>query len=367
MMKYYHDRRSRYAIARHVALAAEVIKSRVAQRLDYRKILWDAAQTAAQSGARPTALWYFRHCMGLLQDDPWDDNCTDVYYDETLRLHVATAEMLWSQGHNTEAMELLDVVFAHGRTAVCKSRAWVAKAKIYAQMGDHPNAMDCLLTCLEELGVHLREPTTIEECDAAYEKLKEYIENADVDEVSRLPVSKDINMVTIGAVMAEAMAVTFWEDALTFYRMAIEMMNLHLFRGGFVQISIGCSHLVMIALARFRDLQLATRLYDFALLLLERCPEPWTQSRASIAHNLYVSHLRVPMSSTLPALEVALEAAFAMGDPYITLISVCSMAMTRLYLGQDMALLEAFCNEGPEDFPDWMNDTRGGVCILATR
>lgn len=367
MMKYYHDGRSRYAMARHVALASPIIKTRVAQRLDYRKILWDAAQTASQSGARPTALWYFRHCLDLLQDSPWDDNLMDVYYDETLRLHIATAEMSWSQGQNQNALSLLDQVFDYGKSAVCKSRAWIVKAKIYAQMGNHILSMNSLLTCLEELGVHLREPTTYEECDSAYSNLKEYLEKADLMAIARKPVSKDINMITIGSVMAEAMAVTYWDDALTFYRMAIEMMNLHLFKGGFVQISIACSHLAMISFSRFRDLELAVRLNDLALLLLDRCPEPWTQSRGAIVHNLYVSHLRVPMASILPALEASLEASFSMGDPYITLISLSSMAMTRLSLGHDMAQLEAFCNESPEDIPDWMNDTRGGASLLAVR
>ena len=366
-MKYYHDSRSRYAMARHVALASRIIKNRVPQRLDYRKILWDTAQTAAQSGARPTALWYFRHCIALLQDDPWDDNNADVYYDETLRLHIAAAEMAWSQGHNTEALELLDRVFEHGKSAVCKSRAWIVKAKIYAQMGNHLRSMDSLLTCLEELGVHLREFATYDECDAAYRNLRDYLEKADLEAIVRRPVSKDINMITIGAVMAEAMAVTYWDDALTFYRMAIEMINLHLFKGGFVQISIGCSHLAMISFSRFRDLELAVKLSDHALNLLERCPEPWTQSRGSIVHNLYVSHLRVPLTSTLPALEASVEASFSMGDPYITLVSLSSMAMTRLFLGHDMAQLEAFCNESPEDIPEWTNDTRGGATLLSVR
>ncbi|PYI15478.1 hypothetical protein BO99DRAFT_249898 [Aspergillus violaceofuscus CBS 115571] len=367
MMKYYHDGRSRYALARHVALASRIIKSRVVERLEYRKILWDAAQTAAQSGARPTALWYFRHCIAFLQDDPWNDNNTDVYYHETLRLHIATAEMSWSQGHNTEALDLLDKVFEHGKSAVCKSRAWIVKAKIYAQMGNHLRSMDSLLTCLDELGVHLREPTTYEQCDTAYKSLSEYLGKMDLDVIVRKPISKDINMITIGAVMAEAMSVTYWDDGLTFYRMAIEMINLHLFKGGFVQISIGCSHLAMISFSRFRDLDLAVKLSDHALSLLERCPEPWTQGRGLIVHNLYVAHLRVPLSSTLPVLETSVETSFSMGDPYITLISLSSMAMTRLFLGHDMAQVEAFCNESPEDIPDWVNDTRGGATLLAVR
>lgn len=367
LMKYYHDLRSRYSMAHHVALASRLIMSRLSRRVDHRRILWEAGQTAAQSGARPTALWYFRHCIGLLQNNPWDDRHPDVFYDETMRLHISTAEMAWSQGCNDEALGLIDAVFAHGKDAVSKSRAWVIKAKIFAQMGDHHRSMESLLTCLDELGVHLRSPTTFEECDSAYLEIKSYLESKDLEVITQKPISKDPNLVTTGAVMAEAMAVTYWDDALTFYRMAIEMMKIHIFRGGFTQISIGCSHLAMISLSRFKDLVFGAKLSDLSLSLLERCPELWTQSRGSIVHNLYVSHLRVPLVSTLPALETALEASFTMGDPYISLISISSMAMTRLYLGQDMAHLEAFCVETPEDIPLWAQDTRGGASTLAVR
>ncbi|KAL4921897.1 hypothetical protein BDW62DRAFT_173623 [Aspergillus aurantiobrunneus] len=367
MKKYYHDGRSRYAMARHVALGSRIIKSRVIERLDYRKILWNAAQTAGQSGARPTALWYYRHCISFLQENPWDDNAIDVYYDETLRLHISTAEMAWSQGYNTEALELLYKVFQHGKTAVCKSRAWIIKAKIYAQLGDHPRSMNSLLTCLEELGVHLRGPTTYEECDAAYNELKGHLEKADLNAIARKSVSKDINTITIGTVMAEAMSVTFWDDGLTFYKMAIEMMNHHLFRGGFVQICIGCSHLAMITFSRFRDLELAVKLSELSLTLLDRCPELWTQSRGSIVYNFYIGHLRGPLASTLPALEASVETSLTLGDPYITLITISAMGLTRLFLGHDLVHVEAFCNDSPDEISDWMVDTRGGATLVTVR
>ncbi|KAJ5361035.1 hypothetical protein N7541_001879 [Penicillium brevicompactum] len=367
LMKYYHDHRSRYSMAHHVALASRTIKSRVARRLEYRRILWDAGQTASQSGARPSALWYFRHCIALLQDDLWNDLKPDVYYDETMRLFIATAEMAWSQGQNEEALQLIEEVFAHGKDAVSKSRAWIIKAKIFAQVGDHHHSMEALLTCLDELGVHLRKPTTYEECDAAYLRLKTYLETVDLSSIARKPISQDPTIMNIGAVMAEAMTVTYWDDALTFYRMALEVMNIHIFKGGFTQIAIGCSHLAMVSLGRFKDIEFGAKLSDLSLELLERCPELWTQSRGSIVHNLYVSHLRVPMVSTLPALEASLEASFSMGDPYLTLISISSMAMARLHLGQDMAQLEAFCVETPEEIPNWQRDTRGGASLISVQ
>lgn len=354
-------------MARHVGQASRIIRSRVVERLDYRKILWAAAQTAAQSGARPSALWYYRRCLEFLQNDPWDDNSIDVYYDETLRLHIAAAEMAWSQGYNREALELLSQIFQHGKTAVCKSKAWIIKAKLYAQLGDHPGSMNSLLTCLEELGVHLREPTTYEKCDAAYDDLKRHLENADLNAVARKSVSKDINTITIGTVMAEAMSVTFWDDGLTFYRTAIEMMNHHLFQGGFVQICIGCAHLAMITFSRFRDLELAIKLSDLSLTLFDRCPDVWTRSRGSIVYNFYLGHLRGPLTFTLPALEGSVETSLTLGDPYITLITISAMALTRMFLGHDLAQVEAFCTESPEEINDWEVDTRGGATLVTVR
>ncbi|EPS29906.1 hypothetical protein PDE_04856 [Penicillium oxalicum 114-2] len=366
LMKYYHDHRSRYSMAHHVALSSRLLRSRFARRVDYRRILWEAGQTAAQSSARPTALWYFRHCIALLQDSPWDDRQPDVYYDETLRLFIAAAETTWSQGNNEEALELIQAIFTNGKDAISKSRAWVISAKIHAQAGDHHRSMEALLTCLDELGVHMRTPTSFEDCDVAYRKLKAHLESADLEAVVRKPLSEDPIVVTIGAVMAEAMSVTYWDDSQTFYRMAIEMMNIHIFRGGFSQTAIGCCHLAMIALSRFKDPTFGFRLSDASLFLLERCTEVWTQSRGFLVHNLYVSHLRVPMASTLPAIEASLENSFMIGDPYISLISISSMAVARLCLGHDMGQLEAFCQETPEDVPNWNQDTRVGTKLLKT-
>ncbi|KAJ9293720.1 hypothetical protein DTO271G3_7602 [Paecilomyces variotii] len=366
MMKYFRNAKNLYARARHICFASRLIKRRVPHRVEYRRVLREAAETAAASGARPTALWYFRHCLDLLQEKCWDDPNPEVYF-EAKSLHIQTAEMLWSQGQSGEALGLLEEVFAHARDGVDKSRAWILKSKIYAQSGNHYGAMNSLLTGLDELGVHLREPTSYEECDAAYEELSNYLRQADFDEILERPISEDRTIRAIGTVMSEAMAVTYWDDALTFLRMAIEMVRLHLFKGGFTQIAIGCSHLAMISYSRFKDIDLGARLSDLALALLERYSETWTHSRGYTVHNLYVSHLRVPIRSTLPELETSLESSFAIGDPFMSLISLSSMAMARLYLGQDMAELEAFCDETPEDIPDWMEDTRGGASVLAVR
>ena len=368
MMKYPpSDDSTLYSRARHICLAADLIRGRVSTRIKYRDVLYQAALTATQSVARPTALWFYRNCLLLLQDNAWDRESDDVFYYETRQLHIQTAEMLCVQGQDAEALKLLDEIFTHAKTPACKYRAWVLRSRIYAQEGDHTNALNSLFSSLEELGVPLRGSMTWEECDAAYMKLREYLCRADFDAILTRPLSEDRNLIAIGAVMSEAMAVTYWGDALMFFRMAIEMMNIYLFRGAYPQVTIGCIPLAMVTWSRFKDLELGAKLSAFAVSLIDIYKDKWAQSRGHAIYYLFLSHLRVPIRPMFPALENSLDAAYSCGDRFLTLINLSAMAMLRFYTGQDIAALESFCTYAPEDITGWGSDLRGGAIVLSVR
>ena len=80
-----------YMQSRHICLAAELIKAKETYRAPFRDMLYQAGETACESGARSTGIYYFAHSLMLLQDDPWDDNQPDVSYQETLQLFVRSA------------------------------------------------------------------------------------------------------------------------------------------------------------------------------------------------------------------------------------------------------------------------------------
>lgn len=361
------DSTSLYSRAQHIQCAARLIKQQVHERIKYRDALYHAARTASQSGAKATALSYFQACLYLLQDDPWDSNADDVYYDETRELHIQTAEMLLSCGNIKEAMDILDVVFQRAHTAACKARAWTLKSRVLAQSGDISGALEALFTSMEDLGVKINRSTSWEDCDEAYEKLSAYLKAADLDVVFSLPLSQDKSLIAIGALMAEAMGVCIWGEPLTFLQLGIEMMNIYLFRGSFSQIAYLCTHMSMIAMSRYKDLELGAKLSDAAVDLLGRYNEPWIPARAVTVHNYFVNHMRVPMSTTLSRLESAMEAAFLLGERYLILMNISAMVFTRFCLGHDLGELEAMCNYAPEEIGDWENDPRGGVYIVSVR
>jgi len=57
-----------YEQVRHVCESVEVIKRRVKKKAAYRDLLYQAAETARESGARQLGLYYFKHCLDLLAD-----------------------------------------------------------------------------------------------------------------------------------------------------------------------------------------------------------------------------------------------------------------------------------------------------------
>jgi tetratricopeptide (TPR) repeat protein len=367
MMKYCPGDQDLYAKARHICQASSLLKSRITNRSEHRRVLHNAAQMASESGARTTALWYYRHCLDLLQDDCWNASQPDVDLNENKELYIGTAEMLWSQGQNKEALDLLSELFKRTSSAACRSKAWILKSKICAQAGDHNGAMDALLTSLEELGVHLRAPDSYEQCETSYETLRAYIHSVNFEEVMLKPIIDDINVVAIGEVMGAALTVTFWGDALTFFRTIIEMINVHLFRGGFEQVGVGCALFSMVSFSRFKDQELGARMSELSLLMRDYSVNPWTRGTTLTLHNFFVSHLRAPLRTTLPTVESFLEGWLAKGDSHLTLLSLSLMASTRFYLGHDMSELEAFCSDIPNEVDTWMEDVRVGVMPLAVK
>ena len=136
MMKYSNlDDRSLYVRARHICQAASLIRSRIRHRHRFRELLFQAAQKAMESGARPTALEYYETGLTLLQDEPWKEGA-DVYYEETLNLYIRAAELYWFQRQHAKAHKLLASIFAGAHTASDKAPAWIILSRLHAHQGN---------------------------------------------------------------------------------------------------------------------------------------------------------------------------------------------------------------------------------------
>lgn len=116
--------------------AVDIIKRRAQHRRPYRELLFNAAQKAIDSGARPTASQYYETCLELMQPNPWKEGASDVFYDETLNLYTKAAEVYWYQGQHSESEKLLSSIFTGAHNAADKAYAWILQSRIHAARGD---------------------------------------------------------------------------------------------------------------------------------------------------------------------------------------------------------------------------------------
>lgn len=153
-----------------------------------------------------------------------------------------------------------------------------------------------------------------------------------------------------------------------FFQMAMKMVDLHLSSSGtFYQSGVGFGYFSMVAASRFRDLSFGRRLYNASQQLLRRFNDPHTLGRGLTVLSLFVAHLMAPIRDNFDMQEEAMEYGLMAGDKHSFLFSVAGLALSRLYLGADMADLESYCSIASEDFGNWAADLRGGILLTAVR
>ncbi|KAF8862872.1 HHK1, histidine kinase-group X protein [Acephala macrosclerotiorum] len=368
LLKYYSaDERSRSTTAEHICESIDIIKKRILHRQSFRKLLADCAQSAAESGARPTAAKFYKACFALLQDNAWTDGAPDAYYDETLHLHTRAAETYLYMGQYTEAKNLLETVFAKAKTPIDKAPAWVLQSRVYAQESDSPAAFRSLKLCLNALEIHVDDQPTFEKLDNEFERLSLKIQTMEPDELVNRVMTKDSNFAAVGAVLVETISAAFWTDTLTFYQMALVMVNTHLELGSFPQAGMAYVHFAMIAITRFNMMEFASDMGKIALGLMERWRDPYTMGRGGTIYSLFVGHIQVNLQESLAQLEGALEYAIQAGDRISTILNFGLVGTLKFFASENIGELEAFLHYGCEEVPNWQHDTRGGTLAIAVR
>jgi signal transduction histidine kinase/CheY-like chemotaxis protein/tetratricopeptide (TPR) repeat protein len=368
LLKYHFgDERFRSTIAEHIGHSIDVIKEHVPHRQSFRKLLADCAQSAAESGARPTAARYYQNCFALLQADPWNEGSPDVYYDETLNLQTRAAETYLYMGQYMEAERLLANVFAHAKTPVDKAPAWILQSRVFAQEGDSVASFRALKACLGALDIKVDDEPSLEKCDREFERLSCKIQSMDADQIINRGMVKESNFAAVGAVLVETIGAAFWTDTLTFYQMALVMVNTQIELGSFPQSGMAYIHFAMIAVARFSMIEFASSMGHIARALMEKWRDPYTMGRGGTLYSLFVGHLQVSLQESLAQLEGALEYAIQAGDRISTILNFGLVGTLKFFASENLVDLEAFLHYGCEEVPDWNLDTRGGTMAIAIR
>lgn len=295
------------------------------------------------------------------------DGLPDTYYDETLHLHTRAAETYLYMGHYTEAKELLQTVFTQANTPVDKAPAWVLQSRVYAQESDSPSAFRSLKFCLDALDIHVDDEPSFEKLDKEFERLSTKIQSLELDELVNRVMVKDSNFAAVGAVLVETISAAFWTDTLTFYQMALVMVNTQVALGSFPQAGMAYVHFAQIAITRFNMIEFASDMGKIALGLMERWRDPYTMGRGGTIYSLFVGHIQVNLQDSIAQLEGALEHTIQAGDRISTILNFGLVGTLRFFGSENIAELEAFVHYGCEEVPNWQHDTRGGTMAIAIR
>ncbi|KAJ4334056.1 Chk1 protein kinase [Ascochyta clinopodiicola] len=362
------DSKALYMRSRHICLAADLIKAREANRAPFRDVLYQAGETASESGARSTGIYYFAHCLMLLQDDPWDESKHDVSYQETLQLFVRSAECYWHQGMLDEALSLIRTTLQHARDPCDMASSFILQSRVHAVRGDSFGAFQALKDCLSLLGCPIPS-TTWQECDAEFQKIYAHLQEMDTNDLlAREPSKDDRVAMTLGPVFIELLSAAFWSNSLLFYQATLKLINLHLEQGTTAQVALAYVHLGSIAGGRFAMLNFAVDMGAIAKRVFEMYPDDaYTLGRGQTLHPLFLGHLEAPAADLIPQLESALDLALTAGDRLLTLLNFGVQAQFRVIACYDLAEIEAYVEDIPLDLKSWQQDLRGGVMLMAAR
>lgn len=367
LMKYNGlDDQDIYVRSRHVCQSVDIIKKRVVHRSRFRELLLRAAQKAIESGARPSALYYYQNCVEMLQPEPWGSG-PDVYYEETLQLFTRLSECLWLTGHIPEALSALQTTLDKARSAIDRAPSWVLQSRVFAQSGNATGAFEALKASLKQLGLDVRDEVTWEECDAEFNRLCAKLDGMDRQELLKRPLKEDPTLTAMGTILVETVSAAFWSNGLLFYQIAMKMVALHLDGGTFVQVGLGYIYLGIFAVSRFNRVRLGLELSDIFFLLKDSLRDAYSLSRGHTTYWLTLGHLQRHMRDSLPQLEAVLESSVMAGDRMLSVVNLSAVALSKLFVSQDMAEIEWFCTYAPEEIRESRADFRGGTILTSVR
>jgi signal transduction histidine kinase/predicted ATPase/CheY-like chemotaxis protein len=349
--------------ARHTCEALGAIKKRVQNRAAFRNLLYQAAETARETGARQSGLHYFDCCIQLLQDDPWKD-VGDSDYAETLALYTRAAEAYWHSNDFPKAYSCLKPIFANARDPTDKAPASIICSRISTSNGDAKAAFNRLKSALAQLDIDVPEYTW-EQCDDEYHKFLDMLRGREVDLNNANPPR---TLSVVGALLVELSSTSFWMDSLQFYQAALTLIRLYLKRGLFPQIGLGFIHFATISVSRFNLVQIGVEFGNTAMKLFDHFDnEYYTVGRGLTLHALFLGHLNTEMRDNFAALNKGQEAASAAGDKILHLLNIGISAAYRVWSGDNFAEIEAYISSIGEEFPEWPENMRGGVILTGVR
>lgn len=319
-----------FEIVAHLAVGTDHITD-PDERRDVARMHRTAAERAAAATDFTTALGHVRAALKLLGPGAWSE-----HYPDVLELHLARAEYAYLIGSFEDSDRTIDIGIAHARDLIDRARFESLRIASYNARGRPRDAIRVAQPILAELGhIYPVRPTQLHVV-VAIGKLMRWFKRADLDRMRELPLMRDRQHF-----MAMELGVQGGSAALLAEPMLLPLM---LVKGLLVSYEHGIhpgTASNVAALAAFlagpmKRPDLAKRIDELALALLDRPDIPSRRGRALHLSYGFTRHVYEPIGGTLEGLRRAFEVCLEEGEYEFAMHA--AVVYTKVAIHSGMAL-----------------------------
>ncbi|WP_257460460.1 trifunctional serine/threonine-protein kinase/ATP-binding protein/sensor histidine kinase [Archangium lipolyticum] len=290
----------------------------------------EAGMKAMASIAHRPAITYFTKAFALIPGEPWE---TDAALTFKVKLEWATCELV--SGNAAEASRLVEELLPRARSHADMAAAYRLKGDILLGTGRLQEARDCLLECLEKLGMPIPANPSREEAAAFQEEVWALLGERPIESLVDLPPMADPDMKERMGVLASLFAPAYLTHPHLLIIVLGRMVSLTV-RHGFTESCVtGFSWLGVMVGTFFKRYREGYALGRLARELVERYN--LAHRRPNVLFSLqYISYWSQPFSVTQEVVLDAFRHSVQTGDVLTACYSAMSIILNRIVMGEDL-------------------------------
>ncbi|SEM54856.1 Predicted ATPase [Stigmatella aurantiaca] len=225
----------------------------------------EAGRKAAAAVAPAPAITYFSAAFALIPGDPWQ---TD--YELAFKVRSAQTKCELQRGNAAGARPLAETLRAQARNKADATSAYCLKSSCCLYAGDIQGSLECMLECLEKLGMRLSPHPSLEELTAAHDEVWSLVGPRPIESLLDLPPLRDPDVKLVLDALFGLFAPAYYANPQLLGLVLSRMTALTL-RHGFAEASLmGLGWFGMLTGSMFKRYQEGTALGRLAHGLVER-------------------------------------------------------------------------------------------------
>ena len=140
-----------------------------------------------------------------------------------------------------------------------------------------------------------------------------------------------------------------------------------MYKETFPQIGLALGYFAYALIGRDGDIPFGLKIFEASKTLNDRYGDVYTTGRHLALSSLFIHHLTTPIRATIEPFYAAIDDALISGDRHLLLACIGSVAQLKLFSGDNLGDIEAYCAALPEDLGDWTKDVRSSSFLIGAR